>query len=95
MKSPDTANLVRHYRYWRIENVFAAITRNPQSQGRLRLAATELVDKRNNIAHGDVAAEASRTDVRRYMATVRTFCTRADRLLGRTLGQLAAAPPPW
>jgi hypothetical protein len=95
MRSPDTDNLTRYYRYWGIDNVFGVITRTPQSQGRLRLAVAELVDKRNNIAHGDIAAQASRSDVRRYKQTVLNFCGRADRVLARRLSQLTAAPPPW
>ncbi len=42
------------------------------------LLVSELIDKRNNIAHGDSAEQATTSDVQRYAKTVMTFCSRAE-----------------
>jgi hypothetical protein len=95
MKAPTPKNLVRYYKYWGIEDIFAAVTRSPHTRARLWLGVGELVDKRNNIAHGDVGAQATQFDIQRYMASVRTFCSRADSRLGKALGTLTAGPAAW
>jgi|SRR5215216_762096 len=95
MKAPKPESLVRFYRYWGIQDIFAAITRRPTTRGSLRLLVQELVDKRNNIAHGDFSAQATRSDVRRYSHTVLTFCERADRVFARELRRLSGTTVPW
>ena len=45
---------------------------------------TELVERRNNIAHGDFGTEATPREVRDYRKTVAIFCDRVDRRLART-----------
>lgn len=95
MKSPRPDSLVRYYQYWGINDIFVKVTRTPQNKGRLRFLIAELVDKRNSIAHGEFGAQATHADIQRYMDSVRTFCTRADRVLSRVVGGLVAAPPPW
>lgn len=95
MKTPKPQNLVRYYRYWGIPDVFTAVTRTPQTRNRLWLGVQELVDKRNNIAHGDYLAQATQVDVRRYLSSVITFCERADRRFAIQLGRLAAVQRPW
>lgn len=95
MKAPKPENLVRYYRYWGIEDIFTEVTRKQVTRSRLRLGIQELVDKRNNIAHGDVLAQATQSDVERYVDSVRSFCKRADRRLGKMLGQVSGTPSPW
>jgi len=95
MKAPKPDSLNRFYKYWGIDNIFEHITRTPQTRGRFYLLVGELVDKRNNIAHGDLTAEAAKSDLVRYFRTAREFCERADRVLARRLAQLTGFPRPW
>lgn len=95
MTAPKPKNLVRYYKYWRIDDIFAAITRTQQTRNRLWLGVQELVDKRNGIAHGDYSAQATAGDVRRFEDSVRVFCVRADRQLARALGRVLDRAPPW
>jgi hypothetical protein len=95
MASPKPKNLVRYYKYWGIGDIFAAVTRTSASRSKLWLGVQELVDKRNNIAHGDITAQATPADVRRYMKSVREFCSRADRRLARRISRLLKSPVPW
>ena len=48
---------------WGIEDIFKAITRTPVHRRRLRMRIEELVEKRNNIAPGDLTVEAQYLDV--------------------------------
>lgn len=93
MRAPHPDDVVRYYRYWGIHDIFRAITRTPHTLRDLRLRLGELVSKRNGIAHGDFAVEATQEDVRLYRAAVRTFGTRADRALAQSLARLTGTVP--
>lgn len=85
MKSPMPKQVIRLYKNWGIENIFNSITRKSHTRRRLYLKITELVEKRNNIAHGDFSEEATAMEVREYRGAVRIFCGRLDRKLATTL----------
>lgn len=93
MKAPTPKNLIRYYRYWEIDDIFAAITRVIHTRTDLRLKLDELVRKRNNIAHGDATTEATRSDVRGYRDGTLRFCERADRQLAKALAKLSGTRP--
>jgi hypothetical protein len=96
MKSPAPDSLVRFYRLYGVPNIFDSITRKPATRGALYLGLTELVEKRNNIAHGDFETQALPADVTRYLTAVRTFGQSADRVLSRVLRRIAGgAVAPW
>jgi hypothetical protein len=95
MKSPKPEAFMRYFGYWGVPDLFRRITRTPQTRGSMILRVQELVDKRNNIAHGDYSATATKSDLRRYTATVVDLCGRSDRLLGRRLAALSGRPAPW
>ena len=95
MKSPKPDELERYYRTWGINNIFRAVTRTQHTRSALRLRLGELVDKRNRIAHGDFAAEATKADIVGYLESVETLCLRADSVLSRELRRLLNVPDPW
>ena len=78
----------RYYRCWDIDDIFSRITQTPGARSKLWLGVQELVDMRNNIAHGDLTAQPAQADIQRYTMSARTFCERADGLLARVLGKL-------
>ena len=85
LKSPKPERLRRVFRLWGIDDIFSKITRKPTTRGEFWLRVKELVEKRNNIAHGDFTVEATRSDVKAYQKVVREFCRRADAALERAL----------
>jgi len=95
MKAPSPRNLVRYFRIWGISDVFRAITRAQHTQSELRLRIGELVQKRNNIAHGDLTIEATHTDVASYREVTMKFSERADRVLGKVVGGLIGRQTAW
>jgi len=95
MKTPTPENLVRYYRHWEIADIFSSITRAVHTKRELRLKLQELVDKRNNIAHGDLNTEATRGDVRGYREAALRFCVRSDGQLARALSKMLACTAPW
>lgn len=95
LRAPKPADLLRYYRYWDVDDIFARITRTQRARGRLWLGVQELVDARNNIAHGDFAAQPTQIDIQRYLRSVSTFCERADKHLSRALSRLTASAMPW
>jgi hypothetical protein len=95
MSAPTCAHLRRFYRQWGIVDIFTSITRKPHTRSRLWLTISALVDKRNNIAHGDFGEEATQADIRQYVVAVTDFCRRADRAHSRQLGRISATPRPW
>lgn len=95
MKSPKCREVVRYYRQWGVDDIFNAVTRTPRTRADLWLRLTGLVDKRNNIAHGDLNTEATQADVRAYKRVVLRFCTSADSVLARRLASLFGFDRPW
>jgi hypothetical protein len=95
MRSPKPDELTRYYRMWGLTDIFRDITRRAHTRSSLRLGIQELVDKRHRIAHGDVTAEATKSDVIEYVRIVETFCDRSDRALGQQLGRVFCVARPW
>jgi hypothetical protein len=95
MKAPTVDAMVRLFRMWGIGDIFASITRTPVARKRLRLRIGELVEKRNNIAHGDLRVEATYLDVAQYRSAAKTFCERADRKMARCVSRMAECALPW
>jgi hypothetical protein len=93
MKSPEPKNLIRYFRIWGIKDIFAEITRKPVTSAALRLRLGELVNKRNNIAHGDFSAEATYLDIVQYVSAVKIFCSRSDARLAKQLGVIMGNKP--
>ena len=85
MKTPDPREVIRFYHLWGFNDVFGRITRRSHTRRQFFLKLTELVEKRNNIAHGDFSTEATAGEVREYQRTVAMFCDRVDRHLARKL----------
>jgi hypothetical protein len=95
MRAPHPKALVRFFRLWGTDDIFSAITRKATSRTTLWLSVQGLVDLRNNIAHGDYAAQATQQDVRRYMRSIEDFCDRADRHVAAVVARQYAIPRPW
>jgi RiboL-PSP-HEPN len=95
LRAPRPGDLQRYYRCWDIEDIFSRITRTPSARSKLWLGVQELVDIRNNIAHGDFTAQPTQADIQRYTVSARTFCERADGQLARALGKLTIGDRPW
>jgi hypothetical protein len=93
MKTPKAKQVVRFFGLWGFDDIFTTITRRSDTRLQLFLTITELVEKRNNIAHGDFAEEATRSEVAKYRQTVATFCERVDRSLARKLKRLGVRNP--
>jgi hypothetical protein len=93
MSAPTPLMVVRYFRYWGIDDVFSSITRRPHVRTRLFTRLSELVDRRNSIAHGDRAVEPTYHDVLSYIGAVRRFATRTDALFGRHVGTMVGVPP--
>jgi hypothetical protein len=96
MKAPKPESLVRFYRLYGIPNIFESVTRTRAAKGALYLGIKELVEKRNNIAHGDAQTEALPADVTRYLRAVAKFANSADKRMARSLKHMAASDfGPW
>jgi len=95
MKSPKAKNLARMFRYWQIDDIFSEITTKPHTRLDLVPRLNELVDKRNNIAHGDVTTEASPREVKLYSMAVLAFCQRVDRRISIQVAKIFNLPRPW
>ena len=95
MKAPKPQSLIRYYKYWGIDDIFTAITRSTASRTQLWLAVQGLVDLRNNIAHGDFAAQTTPADVKRYLNFAKTFCERADGKMSVAISRSLQIARPW
>ena len=95
MKAPHPKDLVRFFKLWGSEDIFAQITRKESARKTLWLGVQELVDLRNNIAHGDYTAQATQADIRRYMRGIKDFCDRADRQVAASVARQFNVPRPW
>jgi hypothetical protein len=96
MKAPFPKEVRRYYRQFGIQDIFERVTRASRTRGALLLDLNELVEKRNNIAHGDPQTEALQVDVTRYLKAVAKFSQAADSVLARRMRQLVgAADLPW
>lgn len=95
MGSPRPLNIMRYYQLWELPDIFSSITRTPHNRSFLWLKIGELVEKRNNIAHGDFAEQATQRDMADYRRALRTFCTRADAVLARQIARLFRIGRPW
>ncbi len=95
MKSLSPGRALRMFAMWGVPDVFSQITRQPHTRSRMWLRLQELVDKRNDIAHGQVSAQATYQDIRGYITEVRLFCERVDRVLSRALAQHLNGLRPW
>lgn len=95
MTTPRPDQIVRYYRYWQINDIFSATTRRPDTRSYYWLKIGEVVEKRNNIAHGDITTDATRADVRQYTAAVEEFSRWADSVLSRQIGRILSIAKPW
>ena len=95
MKSPAPKALARYFGYWGIPDIFGQITRAKHTRDQLWVGLKDLVEKRNAIAHGDLATAATTAEVRSYIRVVERFAKRADGVLARQLARLCGTPRPW
>lgn len=94
-KSPDPKRVKRLFKFWGIEDIFGSITRKPQTRAHFHRRLKELVEKRNRIAHGELAVEATRADIKMYEKSVTEFCRRADSALRRALKRNLGVSDVW
>ncbi len=95
MRSPSPDRIKRFFEMWGADDVFGAITRTHHTRARLWTKIDELVAKRNLIAHGDPTASATFQDVASYLAVVRAFSVRADRVMSRAVSRHIDTELPW
>ena len=85
LKAPVPKRVARLYGMWGVNDIFRRITRAEHTRTRFRWRLKELVEKRNNIAHGEFTIETTRGDVDEYLDVVVEFCRRADGVLAKVL----------
>lgn len=95
MKAPNPESIIRYYRYWEISNIFDSVTRKKSTRDEMFFRIRTLVEKRNNIAHGDASEVATPSDIQNYSRSVLSFCLRADRTLSRKIASMLRCAAPW
>ena len=95
LKSPDPYRLMKLYEIWGVDDIFSRITRVNHMRDRFFSRLTELVQKRNNIAHGTYAVEATRGELTEYLRIVAEFCRRSDGVLAHVLRYQMKVPCSW
>ena len=95
MRSPSPERIRRLFELWDVRDVFSKVTRRPATKQRMWLRLDELVNKRNDISHGDADIGATYQDIASYVSVVGTFCQRADRVLSRAIARHLGASLPW
>ena len=95
MRSPSPERIRRLFALWGVLDIFSSVTRRPHTRKRMWLQITELVEKRNAIAHGDLEADATSRDIKSYISVVICFCKRADGVLSQQLARICREERPW
>ncbi|MCH8877946.1 MAG: hypothetical protein IIA89_14195 [Chloroflexi bacterium] len=95
MKSPKSQAILHLFRLWGFPDIFTTITRASHTRWQFLLKTDELVDKRNNIAHGQISTEATPLQVAEYIVVVDRICDRADRYLSRKISTLYDVDTNW
>ena len=95
MKTPKPNSIRRLFALWGIKDIFGTITRTAHTRQRMWLKLQELADKRNDIAHGNMNAEATYQDAQSYIGIVRRFCKSCDRAVGRLAGRWIKGSHLW
>ena len=95
MRSPKPKTLVRYYRGWGIVDIFKEITRKKRHEVHLRMGIQNIVDLRNNIAHGDYNTVTTRSDLSAMVGIAATFASRSDKALGRAVSKVFGIARPW
>lgn len=95
MKAPRCEAIKRYFEQWQVPDIFSSITRKSSVRSDLWLRIDELVEKRNNIAHGDLTVEATYLDIQKYLVAIKTFATRADGYFANIPEGLTRSSRPW
>jgi hypothetical protein len=95
MKAPTPREVRRFFSYWGIPDIFDEVTRKPVTRKRLWLKLSELVEKRNGIAHGDFGVDVESVEVTTYLNAVSSFCTSSDRVMARAVSRITGRGVPW
>lgn len=96
MKSPQSNEVRKFYLMYGIDDIFSKITRKPHRRQHIWFKLQEMVDKRNNIAHGDFTTEALPSEITSYIDAVERFCEAADKVFSRELKKIAGSTlEPW
>jgi len=96
MKAPHSREVKRFYAMYGIIDIFSKATRRPDRRSHLWLKLQEMVDKRNNIAHGDFTTEALPSEISSYLDAVLKFCSSSDKIFAKQLKTIAkSATLPW
>lgn len=79
MGSPKIANVLRYFKQWNIEDIFSFCSLPRPVEVKIRIRLKELVEKRNDIAHGNYNTSSDAASIKEYIACLTVFCTIIDR----------------